>query len=157
MSTSQKEIEENNNLINKSNEIKDSVDKRLDCLLEKDNKSVKCEEKNDSEKINNVYMKSNSMVLKPSANINIIKANFNIVQEQPINTFQFSKSKSLRVKNDFNRNNLNLNNLQGHLETVIETISEVSNSKKSKEMSKNKETKSKFCNNNENLEKIVDS
>ena len=102
-------------------------------------------------------MKSNSMVLKPIANINIIKANFNIVQEQPINTFQFSKSKSLRVKNDFNRNNLNLNNLQGHLETVIETISEVSNSKKSKEMSKNKETKSKFCNNNENSEKIVDS
>ena len=157
MSTSQKEIEENNNLINKSNEIKDSVDKRLDCLLEKDNRSAKAEEKNDGEKINNVYMKSNSMVLKPSANINIIKANFNIVQEQPINTFQFSKSKSLRVKNDFNRNNLNLNNLQGHLETVIETISEVSNSKKSKEMSKNKETKSKFCNNNENLEKIVDS
>ena len=150
MSTSQKEIEENNNLINKSNEIKDSVDKRLDCLLEKDNRSAKAEEKNDGEKINNVYMKSNSMVLKPSANINIIKANFNIVQEQPINTFQFSKSKSLRVKNDFNRNNLNLNNLQGHLETVIETISEVSNSKKSKEMSKNKETKSKFCNNNEN-------
>ena len=157
MSTSQKEVEENNNLINKSNEIKDSVDKRLDCLLEKDNRSAKAEEKNDGEKINNVYMKSNSMVLKPSANINIIKANFNIVQEQPINTFQFSKSKSLRVKNDFNRNNLNLNNLQGHLETVIETISEVSNSKKSKEMSKNKETKSKFCNNNENSEKIVDS
>ena len=157
MSTSQKEVEENNNLINKSNEIKDSVDKRLDCLLEKDNRSAKAEEKNDCEKINNVYMKSNSMVLKPSANINIIKANFNIVQEQPINTFQFSKSKSLRVKNDFNRNNLNLNNLQGHLETVIETISEVSNSKKSKEMSKNKETKSKFCNNNENSEKIVDS
>ena len=157
MSTSQKEIEENNNLINKSNEIKDSVDKRIDCLLEKDNRSAKAEEKNDGEKINNVYMKSNSMVLKPSANINIIKANFNIVQEQPINTFQFSKSKSLRVKNDFNRNNLNLNNLQGHLETVIETISEVSNSKKSKEMSKNKETKSKFCNNIENSEKIVDS
>ena len=157
MSTSQKEIEENNNLINKSNEIKDSLDKRLDCLLEKDNRSAKAEEKNDCEKINNVYMKSNSMVLKSSANINIIKANFNIVQEQPINTFQFSKSKSLRVKNDFNRNNLNLNNLQGHLETVIETISEVSNSKKSKEMSKNKETKSKFCNNNENSEKIVDS
>ena len=157
MSTSQKEIEENNNLINKSNEIKDSVDKRIDCLLEKDNRSAKAEEKNDGEKINNVYMKSNSMVLIPSANINIIKANFNIVQEQPINTFQFSKSKSLRVKNDFNRNNLNLNNLQGHLETVIETISEVSNSKKSKEMSKNKETKSKFCNNNENSEKIVDS
>ena len=79
MSTSQKEIEENNNLINKSNEIKDSVDKRLDCLLEKDNRSAKAEEKNDGEKINNVYMKSNSMVLKPSANINIIKANFNIV------------------------------------------------------------------------------
>ena len=157
MSTSQKEIEENNNLINKSNEIKDSVDKRLDCLLEKDNRSAKAEEKNDGEKINNVYMKSNSMVLKPSANINIIKANFNIVQEQPINTFQFSKSKSLRVKNDYSKNNLNLNNLQGHLVTVIETISEVSNSKKSKEMSKNKETKSKFCNNNENLEKIVDS
>ena len=157
MSTSQKEIEENNILINKSNEIKDSVDKRLDGLLEKDNRSAKAEEKNDCEKINNVYMKSNSMVLKPSANINIIKANFNIVQEQPINTFQFSKSKSLRVKNDFNRNNLNLNNLQGHLETVIETISEVSNSKKSKEMSKNKEIKSKFCNNNENSEKIVDS
>ena len=157
MSTSQKEIEENNILINKSNEIKDSIDKRIDCLLEKDNRSAKAEEKNDGEKINNVYMKSNSMVLKPSANINIIKANFNIVQEQPINTFQFSKSKSLRVKNDFNRNNLNLNNLQGHLETVIETISEVSNSKKSKEMSKNKETKSKFCNNNENSEKIVDS
>ena len=149
MSTSQKEIEENNNLINKSNEIKDSVDKRLDSLLEKDNKSVNAEDKSDSEKVNIIYMKSNSMVLKPVANINIIKANFNIIQEQPSNTFQFSKAKSQKVKNDFNQNNLNLNNLQGHLETVIETISEVSNSKKSKEMSKNKETKSKFFNNNE--------
>ena len=133
------------------------MDKRLDSLLEKDNKSVNAEDKSDSEKVNIIYMKSNSMVLKPVANINIIKANFNIIQEQPSNTFQFSKAKSQKVKNDFNRNNLNLNNLQGHLETVIETISEVSNSKKSKEMSKNKETKSKFCNNNENSEKIVDS
>ncbi len=126
------------------------MDKRLDSLLEKDNKSVNAEDKSDSEKVNIIYMKSNSMVLKPVANINIIKANFNIIQEQPSNTFQFSKAKSQKVKNDFNRNNLNLNNLQGHLETVIETISEVSNSKKSKEMSKNKETKSKFFNNNEN-------
>jgi len=125
------------------------VDKRLDSLLEKDNKSVNAEDKSDSEKVNIIYMKSNSMVLKPVANINIIKANFNIIQEQPSNTFQFSKAKSQKVKNDYNRNNLNLNNLQGHLETVIETISEVSNSKKSKEMSKNKETKSKFFNNNE--------
>ena len=125
------------------------MDKRLDSLLEKDNKSVNAEDKSDSEKVNIIYMKSNSMVLKPVANINIIKANFNIIQEQPSNTFQFSKAKSQKVKNDFNRNNLNLNNLQGHLETVIETISEVSNSKKSKEMSKNKETKSKFFNNNE--------
>ena len=125
------------------------MDKRLDSLLEKDNKSVNAEDKSDSEKVNIIYMKSNSMVLKPVANINIIKANFNIIQEQPSNTFQFSKAKSQRVKNDFNQNNLNLNNLQGHLETVIETISEVSNSKKSKEMSKNKETKSKFFNNNE--------
>jgi hypothetical protein len=125
------------------------VDKRLDSLLEKDNKSVNAEDKSDSEKVNIIYMKSNSMVLKPVANINIIKANFNIIQEQPSNTFQFSKAKSQKVKNDFNQNNLNLNNLQGHLETVIETISEVSNSKKSKEMSKNKETKSKFFNNNE--------
>ena len=125
------------------------MDKRLDSLLEKDNKSVNAEDKSESEKVNIIYMKSNSMVLKPVANINIIKANFNIIQEQPSNTFQFSKAKSQKVKNDFNRNNLNLNNLQGHLETVIETISEVSNSKKSKEMSKNKETKSKFFNNNE--------
>ena len=125
------------------------MDKRLDSLLEKDNKSVNAEDKSDSEKVNIIYMKSNSMVLKPVANINIIKANFNIIQEQPSNTFQFSKAKSQKVKNDFNQNNLNLNNLQGHLETVIETISEVSNSKKSKEMSKNKETKSKFFNNNE--------
>ena len=125
------------------------MDKRLDSLLEKDNKSVNAEDKSDSEKVNIIYMKSNSMVLKPVANINIIKANFNIIQEQPSNTFQFSKAKSQKVKNDYNRNNLNLNNLQGHLETVIETISEVSNSKKSKEMSKNKETKSKFFNNNE--------
>ena len=150
LSTSQKEIEENINLVNKSNEIKDSLDKRLDSLLEKDNKSVNAEEKSDSEKVNIIYMKSNSMVLKPVTNINIIKANFNIVQEQPSNTFKFFKAKSQKVKNDFNRNNLNLNNLQGHLETVIETISEVFNSKKSKEMSKNKETKSKFFNNNEN-------
>ena len=125
------------------------MDKRLDSLLEKDNKSVNAEDKSDSEKVNIIYMKSNSMVLKPVANINIIKANFNIIQEQPSNTFKFSKAKSQKVKNDFNQNNLNLNNLQGHLETVIETISEVSNSKKSKEMSKNKETKSKFFNNNE--------
>ena len=125
------------------------MDKRLDSLLEKDNKSVNAEDKSDSEKVNIIYMKSNSMVLKPVTNINIIKANFNIIQEQPSNTFQFSKAKSQKVKNDFNQNNLNLNNLQGHLETVIETISEVSNSKKSKEMSKNKETKSKFFNNNE--------
>ena len=125
------------------------MDKRLDSLLEKDNKSVNAEDKSDSEKVNIIYMKSNSMVLKPVANINIIKANFNIIQEQPSNTFQFSKAKSQKVKNDFNQNNLKLNNLQGHLETVIETISEVSNSKKSKEMSKNKETKSKFFNNNE--------
>ena len=125
------------------------MDKRLDSLLEKDNKSVNAEDKSDSEKVNIIYMKSNSMVLKPVANINIIKANFNIIQEQPSNTFKFSKAKSQKVKNDYNRNNLNLNNLQGHLETVIETISEVSNSKKSKEMSKNKETKSKFFNNNE--------
>ena len=125
------------------------MDKRLDSLLEKDNKSVNAEDKSDSEKVNIIYMKSNSMVLKPVANINIIKANFNIIQEQPSNTFQFSQAKSQKVKNDFNQNNLNLNNLQGHLETVIETISEVSNSKKSKEMSKNKETKSKFFNNNE--------
>ena len=125
------------------------MDKRLDSLLEKDNKSVNAEDKSDSEKVNIIYMKSNSMVLKPVANINIIKANFNIIQEQPSNTFQFSKAKSQKVKNDFNQNNLNLNNLQGHLETVIETITEVSNSKNSKEMSKNKETKSKFFNNNE--------
>ena len=110
------------------------MDKRLDSLLEKDNKSVNAEDKSDSEKVNIIYMKSNSMVLKPVANINIIKANFNIIQEQPSNTFQFSKAKSQKVKNDFNQNNLNLNNLQGHLETVIETISEVYNSKKSKEM-----------------------
>ena len=78
------------------------------------------------------------MVLKPSANIYNIKDNFNIIQEQPINTFQFSKSKSLRVTNNVNRNNFYLN-LQGHLETVIETISEVSNSKRgSKDLSRNK-------------------
>jgi len=79
------------NLVNKSNEIKDSLDKRLDSLLEKDNKSFNAEEKSDSEKVNIIYMKSNSMVLKPVTNINIIKANFNIVQEQPSNTFKFSK------------------------------------------------------------------
>ena len=102
-----------------------------------------------SEKINKTFVKSNSMVLKPSANIYNIKDNFNIIKEQPINSFQFSKSKSLRVTNNVNRNNFNLN-LQGHLETVIETISEVSNSKiGSKDLSRNKEVKSKFFNNNE--------
>ena len=127
LSTSQKELEENINLINKSNEIKDNLEKRNDLLLEKDNKSANFEVENNSEKINKTFVKSNSMVLKPSVNIYNIKDNFNIIQEQPINTFQFSKSKSLRVTNNDNRNNFYLN-LQGHLETVIETISEVSNS-----------------------------
>ena len=152
LSTSQKELEENINLINKSNEIKDNLEKKNDLLLEKDNKSANYEEQNNSEKINKTFVKSNSMVLKPSANIYNIKDNFNIIQEQPINTFQFSKSKSLKVTNDLNRNNyyLNITNLQGHLETVIETISEVSNSRiGSKDLSKNKEIKSNFFNNNE--------
>jgi len=100
--------------------------------------------------INKTFNKSNSLVLKPSANIYNIKDNINIFQEQPINTFKFSKSKSLQVTNEINRNNLNLTNLQGHLETVIETISEVSYSKKgSKDVSKNREIKSKFYINNE--------
>ena len=152
LSTSQKELEENINLINKSNEIKDNLEKKNDLLLEKDNKSANYEEQNNSEKINKTFVKSNSMILKPSANIYNIKDNFNIIQEQPINTFQFSKSKSLKVTNDLNRNNyyLNITNLQGHLETVIETISEVSNSRiGSKDLSKNKEIKSNFFNNNE--------
>ena len=156
LSTSQKELEENINLINKSNEIKDNLEKKNDLLLEKDNKSANYEEQNNSEKINKTFVKSNSMVLKPSANIYNIKDNFNIIQEQPINTFQFSKSKSLKVTNDLNRNNyyLNITNLQGHLETVIETISEVSNSRiGSKDLSKNKEIKSNFLNNNESQKK----
>ena len=156
LSTSQKELEENINLINKSNEIKDNLEKKNDLLLEKDNKSANYEEQNNSEKINKTFVKSNSMVLKPSANIYNIKDNFNIIQEQPINTFQFSKSKSLKVTNDLNRNNyyLNITNLQGHLETVIETISEVSNSRiGSKDLSKNKEIKSNFFNNNESQKK----
>ena len=156
LSTSQKELEENINLINKSNEIKDNLEKKNDLLLEKDNKSANYEEQNNSEKINKTFVKSNSMVLKPSANIYNIKDNFNIIQEQPINTFQFSKSKSLKVTNDLNRNNyyLNITNLQGHLETVIETISEVSNSRiGSKDLSKNKEIKSNFFNNNESQRK----
>ena len=156
LSTSQKELEENINLINKSNEIKDNLEKKNDLLLEKDNKSANYEEQNNSEKINKTFVKSNSMVLKPSANIYNIKDNFNIIQEQPINTFQFSKSKSLKVTNNLNRNNyyLNITNLQGHLETVIETISEVSNSRiGSKDLSKNKEIKSNFFNNNESQKK----
>ena len=156
LSTSQKELEENINLINKSNEIKDNLEKKNDLLLEKDNKSANYEEQNNSEKINKTFVKSNSMVLKPSANIYNIKDNFNIIQEQPINTFQFSKSKSLKVTNALNRNNyyLNITNLQGHLETVIETISEVSNSRiGSKDLSKNKEIKSNFFNNNESQKK----
>ena len=156
LSTSQKELEENINLINKSNEIKDNLEKKNDLLLEKDNKSANYEEQNNSEKINKTFVKSNSMILKPSANIYNIKDNFNIIQEQPINTFQFSKSKSLKVINDLNRNNyyLNITNLQGHLETVIETISEVSNSRiGSKDLSKNKEIKSNFFNNNESQKK----
>ena len=156
LSTSQKELEENINLINKSNEIKDNLEKKNDLLLGKDNKSANYEEQNNSEKINKTFVKSNSMVLKPSANIYNIKDNFNIIKEQPINTFQFSKSKSLKVTNDLNRNNyyLNITNLQGHLETVIETISEVSNSRiGSKDLSKNKEIKSNFFNNNESQKK----
>ena len=156
LSTSQKELEENINLINKSNEIKDNLEKKNDLLLEKDNKSANYEEQNNTEKINKTFVKSNSMVLKPSANIYNIKDNFNIIQEQPINTFQFSKSKSLKVTNGLNRNNyyLNITNLQGHLETVIETISEVSNSRiGSKDLSKNKEIKSNFFNNNESQKK----
>ena len=156
LSTSQKELEENINLINKSNEIKVNLEKKNDLLLGKDNKSANYEEQNNSEKINKTFVKSNSMVLKPSANIYNIKDNFNIIQEQPINTFQFSKSKSLKVTNDLNRNNyyLNITNLQGHLETVIETISEVSNSRiGSKDLSKNKEIKSNFFNNNESQKK----
>ena len=94
------------------------------------------------------------MILKPSANIYNIKDSFNIIQEQPISTFKFSKSKSLIVPNNVIRKNFyfNITNLQGHLDTVIETISELSNSKiGSKDLSRNKEIKSKFFNNNNEI------
>ena len=121
----------------------------MDSLLEKDNKSVDIEDNNNRITINKKFNKSNSMVLKPSENIYNIKDNTNIFEEQPLYNFQFSKSKSLKVSNEFNRNNFNLTNLQGHLETVIETISEVSYSKKgSKDLSKINGIKSKFFNNN---------
>ena len=123
----------------------------MDSLLEKDNKSVNIEDNSNRITINKAFNKSNSMVLKPSENIYNIKDNIHILEEPPLNNFQFSKSKSLRVTNEFNRNdfNINITNLQGHLETVIETISEVSYSKKgSKDLSKIKGVKSKFFNNN---------
>ena len=111
----------------------------MESILERDNKSANIEDKRDIEKVNKTLLKSNSLVLKPKANIFNINDNFNIIQEQQINDFKFSKSKSMKEKNLISTNNsiYHFNNLQGHLETVLETISEVSNSKKeSKDISK---------------------
>lgn len=158
MSTSQKEIEENIIIINKSNEMKDnSKENKIDFSLERDNKSACFEEKKDKEKVNKTFLKSNSLVLKPSANIFNIKDNFNIIHEQPLNNFQFSKSKSLREQNLINSNNyfFHFNNLQGHLETVIETISEVSNSKKESRVFSKKNNSILKLINNDNDENFI--
>ena len=111
----------------------------MESILERDKKSANIEDKKKIKKVNKTLLKSNSLVLKPTANIFNINDNFNIIQEQQINDFKFSKSKSMKEKNLISTNNYiyHFNNLQGHLETVLETISEVSNSKKeSKDISK---------------------
>lgn len=97
-------------------------------------------------------VKSNSLILKKSSDIFNNNDKFNIIHEQQINNFFSSKSKSLKVKKIINPNihHFLSNNEEGHLETVLETISEVSNSRKeSKILSKNDENIQKIINNND--------
>ena len=81
---------------------------------------------------NTKLRKTNSLMMKSSSSIYNINENIDIVQEDPKKNFLFSKSKTImgNVQNNKKLNVIpNLLNFNGHLDTVIETVSEVSNSK----------------------------
>ena len=144
-STLEKELEFENNL-NSNNqlievkekkekeeikEIKEYFEPKMIDVCKKGKKKRHSVEVIESKKVNKTFQKSNSFVLKPNSkymNINNIMDDPNAKQ---INSFQFSKSKTVKENEAFNTINFysNFHNLQGHLETVRETISEVSNSK----------------------------
>ena len=146
VSTLKKDEEENNNSNKKIfSNIKENINPELDTSLKGDKKSANSDKKNNDKKINKKLMRSNSSIIKPVTNIfDIIKDNDNdIIQENKINIFHFSKAKTLVANNAKNKKNINtyLNYKEGHLETVIEAISEASNSRNE---SKNNEIKKKL-------------
>jgi len=131
----QKDLEENNlNTDNIINDTKDNNKDKLDSLSIKENK--KSEDNTKNMKLNNdnntKLRKTNSLMMKSSSSIYNINENIDIVQEDPKKNFLFSKSKTImgNVQNNKKLNVIpNLLNFNGHLDTVIETVSEVSNSK----------------------------
>ena len=131
----QKDLEENNlNTDNIINDTKDNNKDKLDSLSIKENQ--KSEDNTKNMKLNNdnntKLRKTNSLMMKSSSSIYNINENIDIVQEDPKKNFLFSKSKTImgNVQNNKKLNVIpNLLNFNGHLDTVIETVSEVSNSK----------------------------
>ena len=149
LSTSQKRLEENDISHIKYSDIKNNSEEKVNSitLLQYDIRSAYIE-KNNQENISINFIKSNSYILKPSKNFFKINDNSDIIQDKQNNSFNLYKAKSQKNYKNINPNNLYINyntNLQGRLETVVETISEVSHSKKdSKDIFKNNETKNKF-------------
>jgi hypothetical protein len=139
ISTLQKDLEENNlNTDNIINDTKDNNKDKLDSLSIKENQKSEDNTKNlklnnDNDNDNNTKLrKTNSLMMKSSSSIYNINENIDIVQEDPKKNFLFSKSKTImgNVQNNKKLNVIpNLLNFNGHLDTVIETVSEVSNSK----------------------------
>ena len=149
LSTSQKRLEENDISYIKYSDIKNNSEEKVNSitLLQYDIRSAYIE-KNNQENIILNFIKSNSYILQPSKNFFKINDNSDIIQDKQNNSFNLYKAKSQKNYKNINPNNLYINyntNLQGRLETVVETISEVSHSKKdSKDIFKNNETKNKF-------------
>ena len=149
LSTSQKRLEENEISYNKYNDIKNNTEQKVNSItiLQYDVKSADLEKQINQENITINFIKSNSYTIQPSSNFFKINDNLDINPEKQNKSFYLYKAKSQKDNKKINSHNLNLNynyNLQGRLETVVETISEVSHSKKeSKDIFKNNEMKNK--------------
>ena len=119
-------------------------------ILQYDIKSANLEKHINQENTTINFIKSNSYTIQPSSNFFKINDNSDINPEKQNKSFNLYKAKSQKDNKKINPNNLYLNyniNLQGRLETVIETISEVSHSKiESKDIFKNNEMKNKLNN-----------
>ena len=112
-------------------EIKEYFDPKIFDICKKGKKKRFSMDAIESKKENKTFQKSNSLVLKPNSKYMKINNIMNESSENQIKSFQFSKSKTVQENEAFNTINFysNFHNLHGHLETVRETISEVSNSR----------------------------